>query len=335
MTLSMDIPMTRTQPKGRVLCVDDEPSILRALFWLLHKEFDVVTAGSGQEALALVENNDFDVVISDQQMPEMSGVDLLRQVREIAPRAMRILLTGYSDLQALLRSVNESEIFRYISKPWDITELPRVVAQAAEISRRPAENKLYPACASPDAEPRILALSGAEEDHTAIRLGADNLAPVIHATTIAESIHQLESGPIGVFVSATHLGPADLTRLVCLLKQRHPHMVSVVLADEAATDTVARLINQGQIFRFVPKPIRTADLRQTLDLALGRHRELREQPEQTRRYAVEPMAPSDMVALEAEMQQSPKRFPATDQDQASPVQRALSRISGIFSHKDS
>ena len=64
--------------KGLILCVDDEPNILRALRWLLQKEFEVVTAPSGHEALALVRQHDFDVVISDQRMPGMTGVELLR-----------------------------------------------------------------------------------------------------------------------------------------------------------------------------------------------------------------------------------------------------------------
>lgn len=127
--------------KGRVLCVDDEPNIVRSLQWLLQKEFEVFTAGSGHDALALVAQHDFDVVISDQRMPVMTGVEVLREVRRMSPRTMRILLTGYSDMQAIVRSVNESEVFRFINKPWNIAELPRVVGQAVVIAKtQPAED---------------------------------------------------------------------------------------------------------------------------------------------------------------------------------------------------
>ena len=81
--------------KGLILCVDDEPNILRSLNWLLRKDFDVLTAPNGHEALALVRQNDFDVIISDQRMPGMTGVEFLREVSRVSPRAIRILLTGY------------------------------------------------------------------------------------------------------------------------------------------------------------------------------------------------------------------------------------------------
>ena len=127
-----------SEKKGRVLCVDDEPHVLRALQWLLQKDFEIHTAASAQEALRLVGRHDFDVVVSDQRMPGVTGVEFLREVRKIAPRAMRILLTGYSDLDAMVRSVNESEVFRFITKPWDIRELPKLISEAAEIARTKA-----------------------------------------------------------------------------------------------------------------------------------------------------------------------------------------------------
>jgi len=120
---------------GRVLCVDDEPSILRSLQWLLKKQFDVQVAASGHEALEMVRNNAFDVIVSDQRMPGMMGSEFLREVRKISPRSMRILLTGYSDLQAILRSVNDGEVFRFVNKPWSTKDLPKIIADAAEISK--------------------------------------------------------------------------------------------------------------------------------------------------------------------------------------------------------
>jgi len=77
--------------KSKILCVDDEPNIVRSLQWLLQREFEVHTASSGQDALALVNQHDFDVVISDQRMPVMTGVEVLREVKRLSPRTMRIL----------------------------------------------------------------------------------------------------------------------------------------------------------------------------------------------------------------------------------------------------
>jgi DNA-binding NtrC family response regulator len=126
MDTSVMAPKTVTG-KGRILCVDDEPAILRSLQWLLRRRFEVSVAPGGAEALALLRDGDFDVVVSDQRMPGMSGAELLREVRRLSPRSMRILLTGYSDIQAILRSVNEGEVFRFIHKPWDVNELPEVI----------------------------------------------------------------------------------------------------------------------------------------------------------------------------------------------------------------
>ena len=116
--------------QGLILCVDDEPNILRSLHWLLGKRFDVKTAESGQDALPLVKEFDFDVIISDQRMPGMTGAEFLREARKISPRSMRLLLTGYSDMSAILRSVNESEIYRFIKKPWDMKTLVTVTEEA-------------------------------------------------------------------------------------------------------------------------------------------------------------------------------------------------------------
>ena len=123
--------------KGKVLCVDDEPNILRSLQWLLQKEFEVHTAPSGQDGLVLLGQHDFDVVVSDQRMPGMMGSEFLREVRARSPNAMRVLLTGYSDLPAILRSVNEGEVFRFINKPWKTDELLKVVAEAVQIAQNP------------------------------------------------------------------------------------------------------------------------------------------------------------------------------------------------------
>lgn len=304
--LSMAMPMSISAPKGRVLCVDDEPNILRALGWLLQKEFEVVTAASGREGLERVKSDDFDVVISDQHMPEMSGIDFLREVKAQAPRAMRILLTGYSDRDAVLRSVNESEIFRYVTKPWDVAELPRIVAQAAEIARRQTEDGQWTAAGEmpmPAAgESKILVLDDDVRVHAAVELCAGDLAQVVHVTNIADAIHHLHDHSIGVIVAETRVGSVDLTRLICLLKQRCPQVVSVVLAEEAGADTVIRLVNQGQIFRFLPKPIKAALLRKTLQQALSRSYEIHRKPGQGYRHQVDNLPEEEMAFLHGQLQ---------------------------------
>lgn len=116
-----------------VLCVDDEPSILSALRRVLRTEgCRILTAGSGAEALALLEAEPVDVVVSDMRMPVMDGARLLAEVRARWPGTARVLLTGYADMEATILAINEGQIYRYIHKPWDETELRLTVRQAAE-----------------------------------------------------------------------------------------------------------------------------------------------------------------------------------------------------------
>ncbi|MGL4233373.1 MAG: response regulator, partial [Casimicrobium sp.] len=105
--------------KAKVLFVDDEERIVNLLKIMFRTTYDVYTATSGQQALQIVAANPIQVIVSDQRMPEMLGIDLLSKVRELSPNTMRILLTGYSDLAAIVGSVNDGEVFRFISKPWD------------------------------------------------------------------------------------------------------------------------------------------------------------------------------------------------------------------------
>ncbi len=116
-----------------VLCVDDEPNILAALKRALRPEgCRVLTAQSGAEALALMEDDPTDVVVSDMRMPGMDGATLLAKIRQRWPETERILLTGYSDMAETVAAINGGQIYRYIHKPWDDLEVRIAVRQAAE-----------------------------------------------------------------------------------------------------------------------------------------------------------------------------------------------------------
>jgi response regulator RpfG family c-di-GMP phosphodiesterase len=118
--------------KLKLLLVDDEPLILESLSQLFDYDYKVLTATSGEAALSLLNSHrDTAIVISDQRMGGMPGVDLLRHVKQLIPESMRILLTGYSDLESVLQSVNVGEVFRYARKPWQPDTLKSIVALAA------------------------------------------------------------------------------------------------------------------------------------------------------------------------------------------------------------
>ena len=119
-----------------VLVVDDEPSILSALRRLLATaSYRVLTAGSGAAALEVLGANEVDLIISDMRMPGMSGADLLSQAQALYPETMRILLTGYSEIESVVRAINEGGVYRYLSKPWDEHDLLLTLKQALEQQR--------------------------------------------------------------------------------------------------------------------------------------------------------------------------------------------------------
>jgi putative nucleotidyltransferase with HDIG domain len=114
-----------------VLFVDDEVNILKALQRLLRTEdMNILCASRGQEALETLEKNPAQVVVSDQRMPEMSGVDLLSQVRERWPDVIRMMLTGYTEMDVAVEAINRGEIYRLITKPWNDDELRATIRQA-------------------------------------------------------------------------------------------------------------------------------------------------------------------------------------------------------------
>ena len=114
-----------------VLFVDDEVNILKALQRLMRSEpVNVVCSSRATEALELLEKTGAQVVVSDQRMPEMSGVDFLSQVRERRPDVVRMMLTGYTEMDVAVEAINRGEIYRLITKPWNDDELRATIRQA-------------------------------------------------------------------------------------------------------------------------------------------------------------------------------------------------------------
>lgn len=136
------VPSEKLDSPPTVVCVDDELSILRALQRLLMDEgCEVVTASGGAEALEiLAQTPDVALIISDQRMPSMTGVEFLSRAKEVAPAALRVMLTGYADIDATMEAVNKGEIWRYITKPWDDDALVLLVRDALQRYHLEQEN---------------------------------------------------------------------------------------------------------------------------------------------------------------------------------------------------
>lgn len=123
-------PALPKKEKHSLLLVDDEPDILFSLKGLLRQEFELYTANSAKEAMQVLAEHPIQIVMTDQRMPEMTGVELLGKVRTEFPEAVRIVFTGYADIKAVVDAINTGGLFRYITKPWDPDELIEVLHEA-------------------------------------------------------------------------------------------------------------------------------------------------------------------------------------------------------------
>ena len=123
-----------------ILAVDDEDAILESIELTLGEEYRVYTATSGEEGLEILDREEIALVISDQVMPGMSGVEFLEKVIERNPRAIRIMLTGYADMSSLILAINEGRIYRYIPKPWEPDDLRISVKRGLEVYELSGEN---------------------------------------------------------------------------------------------------------------------------------------------------------------------------------------------------
>lgn len=119
--------------KIKVLYVDDEQHNLAAFKSNFRRDFIVYTAESADQGLEILKNEPISVLLSDQRMPKMTGVDFFEKVKEKYPNIVRILVTGYTDMEALVKAVNKAQIYKYINKPWDNEKLKEIILKANEL----------------------------------------------------------------------------------------------------------------------------------------------------------------------------------------------------------
>ncbi|MFN7950565.1 MAG: sigma-54 dependent transcriptional regulator [bacterium] len=190
-----------SQPDETVLIVDDEERVLDSLEVTLGEHFRVRRASDGRAALALMESETFAVVLADQRMPVMTGVEFLKEVHARHPDVVRILFTGYTDIESVVAAVNEGHIYYYISKPWDPDDLAARVRRALEARRLRIENRrLYEELAA--AHERL------KEDYRALRFEVREREEI-------EGFVGKSSGVREALELALKVAPADVTVLLC------------------------------------------------------------------------------------------------------------------------
>ena len=265
------IEKTTLDPKkANVVFVDDDPRLLNAVRSVFKLDYNAIAVESGAAALEVCAKIPVHVVVSDQRMPNMTGVELLRKVRDASPNTMRILLTGYTDLASLVGSINEGEIFRFVKKPWDNDEIKKAVADAAKMA---LELRATPAVPpqSPRSAGSLLVIDPSESLAKGLeRLLAGN-AVVRQVKTPQEAAKVLGQQEVAAIVADMGAGMDGLVALFRELKAKRPEVMSILLTDQPDSELAIELINKAHIFRFLPKPVSAKELRTQVAEALRRY----------------------------------------------------------------
>jgi response regulator RpfG family c-di-GMP phosphodiesterase/tRNA A-37 threonylcarbamoyl transferase component Bud32 len=272
-------PDARGVRKPRVLFVDDEERVVNALRAIFRDGYDVTVASSGDQALELVRTSrPFHVVVSDQRMPGMLGVELLRELKLAAPSTVRLLLTGYSDLAAIVGSVNDGEVFRFVSKPWNQEDLQTTIAEAVAIAIALEASPPPRATARPADDVVALVLDDPQMAR-ATREMAGDLCRVVHAATLDDALHALSLNEVAVLLADLESQRVDNTVLFKLLKQEHPQTLVIVTTGASDSELIISLINEARIFRFVNKPMNLTLLQSHIVAALERYHSFKASPD--------------------------------------------------------
>ena len=280
------ISLDQSVKKARLLVVDDEERILSALKSIFRMRYHVFTTTDGNKALEFMKKYQMHVIISDQRMPIMPGVELLRQAREITPASVRILLTGYSDLASIVGSINDGEVYRFISKPWNNDDLQQTVAEAVTIALELAETKTASVELPQKMQAGVLVIDNDQEIFRVTKELIGGLCPVSYAGDVDAALSAMQAQEIAVVLADVQAGHEDTTAMLKLLKQEYPQILTIVLTGASDAELVIHLINEAQVFRFLNKPVNVKLLKQHVQAALVRYLAYEEAPQLLQRHRV-------------------------------------------------
>jgi DNA-binding NtrC family response regulator len=326
--------------RPRLLFVDDEQRVLNSMRIMFRRQFELFLASHGAEALDIVRDQDIDVIVADHRMPKMTGVEVLSKVRALSPRTVRILLTGYADLDAVEGSINESEVFRFLTKPCAPQQLRETIELAAKLAREapaptapepqtpgdtieiilqsdtvtevssasqaaPAaertattavlEKPKFPPVAdvTPAARPKlatglgIVVFSMDPEVVEVVQKAVRGRLPVYTAGNIVQVVKCLTEQRPGVLVTDVSEDKATIQSMTARLKEHLPQLVTIAVSQHRDVLDMVWLINHGQIFRFLRKPLSAGRTAISLQAALQHHRQLLKNPELVKRHEVD------------------------------------------------
>ena len=280
--------------KPKIAFIDDEPRILRSLKMHFRQSHDVFTTTDATELMKYVSEHDVQVVISDQRMPDKQGTEVLRDIKEASPNTIRILLTGYADLNAVIDSVNDGEIYRYITKPWQNDELKKIVNKATEIAQQTQditqnmkqgdESQSFMNASS---KRNILVLDDDESIYQEIKNQFKSTYTVSWASNLEQAAKLLQKKKFGVTITDATLNEENITPIVYALKNIQPDLMVLMLTEFKDAHMVIDLINKGQVYRCLPRPTNFSIMSISLDRAFEHPERLVQQPILATRHHVE------------------------------------------------
>ena len=289
--------------KPKIAFIDDEPRILRSLKMHFRQSHDVFITTDASELMKYVSEHDVQVVISDQRMPDKQGTEVLRDIKAASPNTLRILLTGYADLNAVMDSVNEGEIYRYITKPWQNDELKQIVNKATEIAQQTQEitqntmqgNDTQKVSGGTGSNRNILVLDDDESVYQQIKSHFKSAYTVSWASNLEQAAKLLQKKRFGVTITDSTLNKENITPIVYALKNIQPDLMVLMLTEFKDAHMVIDLINKGQVYRCLPRPTNLSIMSISLDRAFDHHERLVEQPILAARHHVEEVTESEAL----------------------------------------
>lgn len=284
--------------KPKIAFIDDEQRILRSLKMHFRQTHDVFTTTDPSELMHYVTANEVQVVISDQRMPDKQGTEVLREVKAASPNTIRILLTGYADLNAVIDSVNEGEIYRYITKPWQNDELKKIINKATEIAQQTQNiDQQTDMLSHVNSARQVLVLDDDENVYKQIQANFGTVYQVSWASNLEQASDLLQRKKFGVTIADVSLNQENIAPVIYALKNIQPDLMILMLTEFKDAHMVIDLINKGQIYRCLPRPTNLAIMSISLDRAYNHHERLVQQPVLAARHHVEAVPASEAFSF--------------------------------------
>ncbi len=265
----------------KILLVDDEQNVLNALRRELKDHYDIETFDNPAAALEHSRNTQFDLVVADYNMPNINGIEFLRQFQQLQPDASRLVLSGEADIDALIRMINETHIYRFLAKPWVKAELLTSIQQALAYrdtileSRRQADAYRESHTAAPtlqdhspfrivlvDRDDHLLNLMSRELTdenwhenlYGVIKQKIKHEVPANKFKCVVDSFHSaqaalahMENNPCDLIISAQKLPDMDGIQLLSKVLHIHPEIARILISEDPGKSILAQAINEAEV----------------------------------------------------------------------------------------